>query len=428
MVDLDWQTKMVRSNVSSKSPKLCIPALQPPLGQNDITAAPSPLCTAYDNYLRLPQLRPLWASTQFPEWPNEAILKPSLHALELTFHFLATVLSDPRAYVNKRQWTRRLESLATAQIEIISILCEDEEQNPDARGKVPLSDLHSFSSGTHNRCYSEKSMLPRLATWHKSRDVARRILATVECQMTRCTYTLGLGEPNLAAKPILRYDAVCTPTEIHLLVQDDDDDAATAGNYESRTVRATHQISECWTRSARLILERVERRASASECHVVERIWDLLTEVVDLHVMMDPEDFLRMKRELGVGTVAFWFRSRELVEVAEACRDLRRKVPEILEVEVDPTGGPGMMEAAMRVYAEKRKGFEKVHVLQAMQAIEVAMKRFFYAYKQVLTLLIGSSHPHALSPIFLQPTYFPSLDAAKTFLSFYWDNNHNSLP
>ena len=153
--------------------------------------------------------------------------------------------------------------------------------------------------------------------------------------------------------------------------------------------------------------------------------------------MMDPEDFLRLKKELGMmrncgEMVAFCFRSRELVEVARMCRDLRQKVPEILEVEVDPTGGPGMMEAAMKVYSEKEKrnGFEKVHVLQGMQAIEVAMKRFFYAYKQVVAVMMGSSEAdNGFTQIFLEPTYFPSLDAAKTFLAYYWENNNqNGVP
>ena len=180
------------------------------------------------------------------------------------------------------------------------------------------------------------------------------------------------------------------------------------------------------------LVESVERRElekAASECHAVERIWKLLAEVEDVHEMMDPEDFLRLKKELGMRrqgeTEAFCFRSKEVVELAKVCRDLRQKVPEILEVEVDPKGGPGMMEAAMKVYREKTKGLEKVVVLQGMQAIEVAMKRFFFAYKQVASLLMGSSEADGLTQIFLQPTYFPSLDAAKTFLSYYWENNAN---
>lgn len=252
--------------------------------------------------------------------------------------------------------------------------------------------------------------------------------------MTRCTYTLGLGEPNLAGKKVLRYDAVCRPTEIPSLETTAFDHVE---NYENRTVHAAQQIVECWTRAGRKLVERlvesVERRAlekAASECYAVERIWKLLAEVEDVHVMMDPEDFLRLKKELGMRrqgeTVAFCFRSKEVVELARVCRDLRQKVPEILEVEVDPKGGPGMMEAAMKVYAEKTKGSEKVIVLQGMQAIEVAMKRFFFAYKQVATLLMGSSEADELTQIFLQPTYFPSLDAAKTFLGFYWDNNNHN--
>ncbi|KAK7385751.1 hypothetical protein VNO78_31592 [Psophocarpus tetragonolobus] len=436
MVDLDWQSKMVRSNMSPKSPKLSlpdkntsIPTMLLPLRQNDITAASSSVCAAYDNYLHIPELRCLWASNDFPTWPNQPIVKPALQALEITFRLLATVLSDPRPYVNKPEWARRIESLAMAQIQIIAMLCQDEEQNPHTRATAPVADING-----QTRSYSEESLLPRLATWHKSKDIARRILNCVECEMMRCTYTLGLGEANLAGKKILRYDAVCRPREIQSLETTPFDYVE---NYENKTLHATQQIAECWTHAARKLLDRVaesvEKRAlekAAGECHAVERIWKLLTEVEDMHVMMDPEDFLRLKKQLGMRrqgeTVPFCFRSRELVEVARVCRDLRQKVPEILEVEVDPKGGPGMMEAAMKLYAEKRNGFHKVHVLQGLQAIEVAMKRFFYAYKQILTVIMGSSEPDGLTQIFLEPTYFPSLDAAKTFLGYYWENNNQT--
>jgi hypothetical protein len=200
-----------------------------------------------------------------------------------------------------------------------------------------------------------------------------------------------------------------------------------------------HQIFESWTRAARVLMERVnedtENRAfekAASEIYAVERIWKLLTEIEDLHMMMDPEDFLKLKKKLGMRswneTVPFCFRSTELVTITKMCRDLTQKVPEILEVEVDPTGGPGVMEEAMKVYSEKMNGFEKVHLLQAMQGIESAMKRFFYAYKQVLTVMMGSSEINleSLNRIFLEPTCFPSLDAAKTFLGYFWENYENS--
>ncbi|CAI0512401.1 unnamed protein product [Linum tenue] len=99
-------------------------------------------------------------------------------------------------------------------------------------------------------------------------------------------------------------------------------------------------------------------------------------------------------------------------------------------VEVDPKGGPRIQEAAMRLYREK-SDFEKIHLLQALQAVEAALKKFFYAYKQVLVALMGSLEAKgnaaraavvvassescdSLTRLFLEPTYFPSLDAAKT--------------
>ncbi|XP_027332673.1 nematode resistance protein-like HSPRO2 [Abrus precatorius] len=435
MVDLYWKSKMMASNVSPKlslpdkpKPHLSFPTLQ---RTNDITTTSSHVCAAYDNYLRLPQLRNLWDSNHFPDWPNEPILKPAFHALEITFRFLATVLSDPRPYPNRREWTRRVESLAKAQVQIIAMLCEDEEQNPEKRGKAPVCDVNGIT--TQSRSYSHESLLPRLATWQKSKHLAQRILSTVECEMMRCSYTLGLGETNFAGKPVLRYDAVCRPNEIHSLETTPFDHVE---NYENRTMHATHQIVESWIRALRGLLERVTESVesgrlekAAGECHAVERIWKLVAEVEEMHVMMDPDDLLRLKKQVGMRswkeTMAFCLRSKELVEVTKMCRDLREKVPEILEVEVDPKGGPGMVEAAMKVYAEKRSGFERVHVLQAMQGIEIAMKSFFYAYKQVVTVVMGSSEGNAnsLSQIFLEPTYFPSLDAAKTFLGYYWENH-----
>ncbi|XP_012568536.1 nematode resistance protein-like HSPRO2 [Cicer arietinum] len=437
MVDLEWKQNMLNSkNISPKSPKLSLPfptlKLPLPLLPNDISTASSTLCTLYDNYLRLPHLKTLWASNNFPNWANEPIIKPALHALEITFRLISTVSSDPRPYVNKREWARRAESLAKAQIQLISILCEDEEHNPNSRGNAPVTDVSNISQ---IRSYSEQSLLPKLATWQKSKDIAQRILSTVEYEMMRCPYTLGLGEPNFNGKKILRYDDVCKPNLLHSLETTPFDHV---GNYENRTLHATHQIMESWTRAARVLMDRVNEaidgkrfEKAASELHAVEKIWKVLIEIEDMHLMMDPEDFLKLKKQLGIRkwneTVPFCFRSKELVEIMKMSRELKGKVPEILEVEVDPTGGPGVMEEAMKVYLEKKS--EKVHVLQAMQGIELVMKRFFFAYKQVVTVMMGTteSNSESLSQIFFEPTSFPSLDAAKTFLGYYLENYENTI-
>ncbi|MBS2599910.1 hypothetical protein KFY57_27785, partial [Salmonella enterica subsp. enterica serovar Typhimurium] len=59
---------------------------------------------------------------------------------------------------------------------------------------------------------------------------------------------------------------------------------------------------------------------------------------------------------------------------------------------------------------------------------------FFYGYKQLLTVVMGSVEARgnrvlvnpetcdSLSQLFLEPTYFPSLDAAKTFLGEFWSH------
>lgn len=440
--------KLSLSDNKSSPRNSSLPSLQLPFTTtitNDISTAAPPLCAAYDHYLRLPELRNLWNTRDFPNWSNEPILKPALQALEITFRFLSTVLSDPRPYSNRREWNRRVECLATRQIEIISMLCEDEE----TRGTAPTADLSNGESNSRSRSYSEASLLPRLATWYKSKDVAQRILLSVECQMRRCPYTLGLGEPNLDEKPSLLYDAVCRPDQVHYLKTTPYDDRVE--NQENHAVHATHQIVESWIHVSRKILERIgdaiegkRLEKAAEDCYAVERIWKLLAEVEDVHLMMDPGDFLKLKNQLSVRgeTASFCLRSKDLVEVVKLCRDLRHFVPEVLEVEVDPSGGPRIQEAAMRLFvAEKVSGFEKVHLLQAMQAIEVAMKRFFYAYKQVLAVVMGSSEANgnrvglscvdggggggdSLTHMFLEPTYFPSLDAAKTFLGYFWDNDN----
>lgn len=450
MVDLHWKSNIVSSDMptklspSSNMPRvMSLPPLTAPFLTTDISASSSPACSAYDHYLRLPQLRKLWSSSDFPDWKSEPIFKPAVHALEITFRLLSTVLLDPRPYVNRRQWLRRIESLTVAEIETISSLCEDDEDDADTRGTAPTADL----SKCEGVSYSEASLLPRLATWYKSKDVAQRILHTVESQMRRCPYTLGLGEMNIAGKPSLRYDAVCKPTEIHSMNKAPNDDLVES--CENQTVYTTHQIIESWIHVAGQLLGRITERIrgkrfdkAAEDCYMVERIWKILGDIEELHLLMDPDDFLRLKSQLSIKstgeTTAFCFRSKELVEVTNLCKDLKHKVPEILEVEVDPKGGPRIQEAAMKLYVEKNeKGrFEKVQLLQAMQGIESAMKRFFFTYKQVLVVVMGSSEASgnrvgmgsesgdSLGQIYMEPTYFPSLDAAKTFLGYYWDHEH----
>jgi hypothetical protein len=463
MVDLDWKAKIVSSDMPSKSPKLSN-KLQVSLPFSfraaEISAASATASTAYENYLRLPELRKLWSSEEFPSWRNEPVLKPALQALEISFRFVSTVLSDPRPYANRREWKRRLESLATAQIELIANICEDEGT---CGTTAPIVDLRSSNgvlarNGSYAEVWkppgetavvsrtSEASLLPRLAAWHKAEDIAQKILYSIECEMLRCPYTLGLGEPNLAGKPNLEYDLVCKPSELHALKRSPNDHI---DNQENQAVYTTQQILESWIHVSQQLLKRVAERVeskdfekAASDCYLIERIWKLLTEIDDLHLLMDPDDFLRLKNQLCLKssseTAPFCFRSRGLVEITKQCKELKQKVPYILGVEVDPMGGPRIQEAAMKLYGEKKE-FEKIHLLQALQAIESAMKRFFFAYKQVLVVMMGSLEANAnrvvvssdsvdsLTQIFLEPTYFPSLDAAKTFLGDFWSHEHGGV-
>ncbi|KAK6929455.1 Nematode resistance protein-like HSPRO1, N-terminal [Dillenia turbinata] len=435
MVDLDWKAKMVSSE--NKAPKLSnkVSVSVPTMFKlNDIEPASATSCLAYENYLRLPELRKLWSSRDFPNWKNEFILKPALQALEITFRLISIVLSDPRPYANRREWGRRLESFVNTQIELIAELCEDGEDDPETRGTTPIADLRT-SNGVLTRDgslvwnvkgesavvsrISEASLLPRLASWQKSEDIANKIFYAIECQMRRCPYTLGLGEPNLTGKPNLQYDVVCKPTDLHLIKKS----LTQVNNHENRTLFTTHQIWESWIYVAREVLNRISDRINSqdfmrasSDCWMLEKIWKLLEEIEDLHLLMDPDDFLKLKNQLGIKSEPFCFRSETLIEITKLSKDLKHKVPTILGVEVDPTGGPRIQEAAMTLYSKKDR-YEKIHLLQGLQAVELGVKRFFYSYKQLLMIVMGSLEPlDSLTQILMEPTYYPSLDAAKTFL------------
>ncbi|KAI4370553.1 hypothetical protein MLD38_018898 [Melastoma candidum] len=463
MVEFDWKhhKRTPSSDTSSKSPRLpsinlslMVPAA-PVVVRTEMSPASSPACSTYEHYVRLPELRRLFQSRGFPDWKLEPVLKPALMGLELTFRFMSTVLSDPRPYTNRREWVQRLESLAVDQVMVIAGVVENEEEDPESRGSAPVAELSRGSGvlardGSSAEVWkvpgeessvvsrtSEESLLPRLLSWQKSEDAAQRVACAVECAFMRSPYTLGIGEPNLTRKPNLDYDRVCRPSELHELkcnpyVQID--------NHENQSLYTIHQLVESWTGCAASILNRIPSRMDGGrfeqaerDCRTVERIWKLLTEIEDLHLLMDPEDFLKLKNRLEIRTedAAFCFRSRALVEMAKACKDLRHRVPGILGVEVDPMGGPRVQEAAMRIYRDKSE-YRKVHLIQAMQGIEAALKGFFFAYRQVLVVMVGSleadgrggrvgvgmgfEQDDSLSRVFLEPTYFPSLDAAKTFL------------
>ncbi|KAI3974579.1 hypothetical protein MKX01_020351 [Papaver californicum] len=471
MVDLDWKsTKMVSANKSpkitanTKSVQFSVP---PPIRISDISSASSSSCSAYEQYIRLPELSKLQTCKDFPNWKNESILKPALQGLEISFRFISIILSDPRPYANHREWKRRLESLTTHQIELIAILCEDGEHDSESGGTAPIVDL-STSNGilardgsiaevwklpgeTHvvNKT-SVASLLPRLATWKKSEDIASKIMFSIECEMRRCSYTLGLGEPNLSGKPNLNYDLICKPSELHSL-KTSSFEHTKLNNYENQTLVTIHQILESWIQTSKGILKRIGDRIddrdydqASSDCWLLERVWKLLTDIVDLHVLVDPDDFLRLKNQLSIKasseSEAFCFRSKGLIDITKLSKNLKHKVPAILGVEVDPKGGPRIQEAVMRLYHNHKKSdYGKIHLLQALQAIESGLKRFFFSYRQLIMIVMGSLEARgnrcpnldesadSLSQIFLEPTYFPSLDAAKTFLGDFWQYEHGVM-
>ncbi|VAH66131.1 unnamed protein product [Triticum turgidum subsp. durum] len=394
---------------------------------------------AYEQYLRLPELSRLWKAACCPGWPDEGLVKPALQALEITFRFVSVALSDPRGYASRRELARRLESLAAREVEVVAALCEGEVwQLPGSAAAVVC---HA----------SEASLLPRLAAWDKSETLAAKIKYAIESQMQSCAFSLGLGEPNLAGKPVLEYDRVVQPHELHALKPRVAPEAKTGyRNRENEALFTIHQILESWLCAASQLLTRLNSRieakaweAAASDCWILERIWKLLADIEDLHLLMDPDDFLRLKSQLAIrpapdGTDAsFCFRSRALLHAANATRDIKKLVPWVIGVEADPNGGPRVQEAAMRLYHGRRRGegeeAGKIELLQAFQAVEAAVRRFFFAYRQVVAAVCGTAEASGnralfvpaegtdpLSQMFLEPPYFPSLDAAKTFLADYW--------
>lgn len=424
MADLDLQRrKMV-------SPKLHVTIPEPfnlTSVSSPISSSSSSACSAYELYLRLPELRNLWSSLDYPNWISEPILKPSLQALEITFRLILTVASDTRPYINRREWIRRLDYLSTSQIKIVAAICEDEDDDYESVAPV--------SNG-----WSSLSLLSEIATCRTSESIGQKILSTIENEMRWCKYTLGLGEPNLAGKPYLRYDVVCRPEELHSLMKNPYSDHIE--NQENQMLYTIHQILESWIYVSVNLLYRIESRIkegkfekASSDVYLLERIWKLLAEIEDLHILMDPEDFLKVKKQLQIKSTsqndAFCFWSKGLVKMAKMSKELRQKVPAVLEVEVDPTGGPRLQEAAMKLYSRKTE-YEKIHLLQGMQAVESAAKRFFFGYQKLVAAMMGSAEANAnrtaashescdsLTQVFMEPPYYPSLDAAKTFLGEFW--------
>ncbi|XP_058109201.1 nematode resistance protein-like HSPRO2 [Magnolia sinica] len=457
MLDLDWKTKMESPDISNKSTKINTSShrsVPSPTRSTDLLPSLPFATSAYEQYFRLPELSKLWSSKEFPSWKSETLLKPALQALEITFRFVSISLSDPRPYANRSEWKKRVESLAVHQIELIATICEEDD---NTRGSVPIVDLRKSDGvlerdGSSSEVWklpgealsvvsriSEASLLPRLETWQKSADVARKIAFAIECEMQGSPFTLGLGEPNFAGKPNLEYDLVCKPSDLHALKKP----LRSLENFENGILFTIHQILESWIFAAQELLQRIgdrveekEYEKAASDCWLLERIWKLLTEIEDLHLLMDPDDFLRLKNQLSIKATneseAFCFRSTALIELTRSSKDLKRRVPDILGVEVDPKGGPRIQEAAMALFHRKGDA-AKVHLLQAFQAIEGAVKRFYFAYRQLIGTTMGSleakgnrgfvateGESSPLTQLFLELPYFPSLDAAKTFLGEFW--------
>ncbi len=137
-----------------------------------------------------------------------------------------------------------------------------------------------------------------------------------------------------------------------------------------------------------------------------------------------------------------------LRKVTKGCKELRHLVPKVVGVEADPKGGPRLQEAVMDLFHShgmcthavapysRQMAYHSstIHLLQAFQAVEAAVRQFYFSYQQLVIAVMGSgeykgslqteiSAADALSQIYFEPPYFPSLDGAKTFLGNYWNHN-----
>lgn len=115
-------------------------------------------------------------------------------------------------------------------------------------------------------------------------------------------------------------------------------------------------------------------------------------------------------------------------------------MPKAVGVEADPKGGPRLQEAIMKLFhthGMETSGISHsslIHLLQSFQAVEVSVRQFYFSYQQLEIAVMGSgeyqgavqteiSAAEALSQLYFEPSYFPSLDGAKTFLGNYWHHN-----
>ncbi|KAF3554144.1 hypothetical protein F2Q69_00010835 [Brassica cretica] len=77
----------------------------------------------------------------------------------------------------------------------------------------------------------------------------------------------------------------------------------------TRRLYILHQIIESWLHVSLNLLRRINTRVdegrfgeASGDVYLVESIWKLLTDVEDLHLLMDPEDFLKLKKHLHIKT------------------------------------------------------------------------------------------------------------------------------
>ncbi|GLJ42416.1 hypothetical protein SUGI_0878910 [Cryptomeria japonica] len=427
------------------------------LTEEFVEASPSE-CAAYEKYLNLSEFTAIWKSREWHGWPAELLVKTALQSLEMTFRLISSVLCDTRPYINREEWKRRLESLTASQLELISVICEGDKDAPTVQLSVSNGVIATkVGQEVWQRPgalpvvsrVSQESLLPRLGTWKRAEHMVSRIWLVIETHMQRAPFTLGLGEPNLSGKPILEYDKICKPSYLYSFRQ-----SSQFHNAEDHTLCTVHQIFEAWLFVAHLLLRRIHQRidhedsvGASKDCWTIERIWQLLTDIQNLFLLVDPDDFLCLKHQLSINRAtssstskgAYCLKSTALRSLTDACKELRNLVPKVMGVEADPKGGPRLQEAVLELFHSHRHTRREspngetscgiIHILLAFQGIEAAVKRFFFSFQQLVIAVMSSAEMNrttylgasdALTQIYSEPPFFPSVDGAKIFLSDFW--------
>ncbi|KAG2242945.1 hypothetical protein Bca52824_095209 [Brassica carinata] len=273
MVDTDWKNKMMSSESPKLSSKLHVTIPSP----FKVVAVSSPIscsapvaCSAYELYLRLPELKTsghhVTSLAGQTSLSSNRLSKLWRSVSDWFYPFAPTRDRTSTTANGTGGWTlSTINQLRSATDEALSACYHS---SPRGENGVPREEVLCTIDNEMRRCkytlglgeqnVSNKPNLrydalsqPSTTSRHvaKTESLGKKILRTIDNEMRRCKYTLGLGEQNISNKPNLRYDAVCKPDEVHGLK--DNPYADHVDNYENQTLYILHQILESWIQASK---------------------------------------------------------------------------------------------------------------------------------------------------------------------------------